>query len=50
MGIFVFKFLEWWYSENRFVTPQQPIPPPPDPPKVRPFVFFFVVHFHLFFF
>lgn len=34
-GIFLFKFLEWWYSENQnLVTQQQPIPPPPEPPKV----------------
>jgi peroxin-12 len=33
MGIFIFKFLEWWYTENRFVTTQQPIPSPPEPPK-----------------
>lgn len=33
-GIFLFKFLEWWYSENQnLVTQQQPIPPPPEPPK-----------------
>lgn len=33
--IFVFKFLEWWYSENRLNTTSEPIPPPPDPPKAR---------------
>eukprot|EP01122_Echinamoeba_exundans_P007236 TRINITY_DN2175_c0_g1_i1.p1 TRINITY_DN2175_c0_g1~~TRINITY_DN2175_c0_g1_i1.p1 ORF type:complete len:359 (+),score=52.42 TRINITY_DN2175_c0_g1_i1:69-1145(+) len=31
--IFVFKFLEWWYSENRLSTNAEPIPPPPDAPK-----------------
>jgi len=37
-GIFLFKFLEWWYSENRFVdTTAQAIPPAPEPPKVLSF-------------
>eukprot|EP01121_Diplochlamys_sp_Union-15-3_P021988 TRINITY_DN9223_c0_g1_i1.p1 TRINITY_DN9223_c0_g1~~TRINITY_DN9223_c0_g1_i1.p1 ORF type:complete len:174 (-),score=16.57 TRINITY_DN9223_c0_g1_i1:79-600(-) len=31
--IFFFKFLEWWYTENRVVSPNMPLPPPPEPPK-----------------
>eukprot|EP01130_Rhizamoeba_saxonica_P018822 TRINITY_DN9562_c0_g1_i1.p1 TRINITY_DN9562_c0_g1~~TRINITY_DN9562_c0_g1_i1.p1 ORF type:complete len:350 (+),score=38.45 TRINITY_DN9562_c0_g1_i1:126-1052(+) len=31
MTIFIFKFLEWWYSEPRMVQ-QNAIPPPPGPP------------------
>jgi len=32
--IFMFKFLEWWYTEaSRLTAPLLPIPPPPDPPK-----------------
>lgn len=28
-SLFFFKFLEWWYSENRIAAPTLPIPPPP---------------------
>jgi len=31
-SIFFFRFLEWWYSENRIVPPALPTPPPPPPP------------------
>ena len=37
--VFLFKFLEWWYSsESKLAAPhaQKPIPPPPDPPKKAP--------------
>jgi peroxin-12 len=32
-SLFLFKFLEWWYAENRQPTPALPTPPPPPPPK-----------------
>jgi hypothetical protein len=34
--LFVFKFLEWWYAENKQTAPALPTPPPPRPPSVRP--------------
>lgn len=33
MTVFFFKFLEWWYSENRLTGSSQPVPPPPEVPK-----------------
>eukprot|EP01112_Ceratiomyxa_fruticulosa_P010003 TRINITY_DN2625_c0_g3_i1.p1 TRINITY_DN2625_c0_g3~~TRINITY_DN2625_c0_g3_i1.p1 ORF type:complete len:417 (-),score=92.57 TRINITY_DN2625_c0_g3_i1:115-1266(-) len=33
--IFFFKFIEWWYSENRITQPPLPIPPPPIPPQTK---------------
>eukprot|EP01133_Synstelium_polycarpum_P018137 gene18137-21678_t len=35
-SVFLFKSLEWWYSENRSSPPSLPIPPPPSPPKRAP--------------
>ncbi|EGG24647.1 RING zinc finger-containing protein [Cavenderia fasciculata] len=32
-SVFLFKSLEWWYSENRISSPSVPVPPPPAPPK-----------------
>jgi peroxin-12 len=32
--LFVFKFLEWWYAENKQTAPALPTPPPPRPPLV----------------
>eukprot|EP01089_Gocevia_fonbrunei_P022447 TRINITY_DN9089_c0_g1_i1.p1 TRINITY_DN9089_c0_g1~~TRINITY_DN9089_c0_g1_i1.p1 ORF type:complete len:364 (-),score=43.42 TRINITY_DN9089_c0_g1_i1:46-1137(-) len=32
-ALFFFKFLEWWYAENRSPQPSLPTPPPPEPPK-----------------
>jgi hypothetical protein len=38
LAIFFFKFLEWWYADNTkgSVTSEEPLPPPPEPPKVEP--------------
>lgn len=34
LAVFFFKFLEWWYSEERLSgTVNKPIPPPPELPK-----------------
>eukprot|EP01132_Coremiostelium_polycephalum_P004977 gene4977-6198_t len=33
VSVFLFKSLEWWYSENRISAPSLPIPPPPSPTK-----------------
>ncbi|KAF2069560.1 hypothetical protein CYY_009116 [Polysphondylium violaceum] len=35
-SIFLFKSLEWWYSENRISAPSLPIPAPPTPAKRAP--------------
>ncbi|GAM23075.1 hypothetical protein SAMD00019534_062500, partial [Acytostelium subglobosum LB1] len=35
-SVFLFKSLEWWYSENRQSTPSLPVPPPPSIPKRAP--------------
>ncbi|PRP82606.1 hypothetical protein PROFUN_04911 [Planoprotostelium fungivorum] len=33
--IFLFKFLEWWYTESRLRGGDSlPLPPPPQPPKI----------------
>ncbi|KYQ89925.1 RING zinc finger-containing protein [Tieghemostelium lacteum] len=32
-SVFLFKSLEWWYSENRQSAPTLPVIPPPLPPK-----------------
>jgi len=35
-SIFFFKFLEWWYAENRVPSQTLPIPPPPKAlPKAK---------------
>jgi len=31
--IFLFKFLEWWYTDASQIATPPPIPPPPEPPK-----------------
>ncbi|KAI9592004.1 Pex12 amino terminal region-domain-containing protein [Syncephalis fuscata] len=37
MGMFFFKFLEWWYASDYHKRAQQrPIPPPPEPIKPSP--------------
>ncbi len=33
LAIFFFKFLEWWYAENRGPAQAMPTPPPPEPAK-----------------
>jgi len=33
--LFAFKFLEWWYAENKQSAPALPTPPPPRPPAVK---------------
>ncbi|EFA82231.1 RING zinc finger-containing protein [Heterostelium album PN500] len=35
-SVFLFKSLEWWYSENRASPPSLPVPPPPSQPKRAP--------------
>src|SRR3546814_8181028 len=36
LSVFLFKFLEWWYSNENLISPPQkdPIPPPPAPPEI----------------
>ncbi|KAM9955833.1 hypothetical protein ACTFIW_002038 [Dictyostelium discoideum] len=36
LSVFIFKSLEWWYSENRISAPTLPIPTPPTPSKRAP--------------
>ncbi|EGC39191.1 hypothetical protein DICPUDRAFT_148100 [Dictyostelium purpureum] len=36
LSVFIFKSLEWWYSENRITAPTLPIPTPPTPAKRAP--------------
>ena len=36
LGIFFFKFLEWWYSENKLAPQSRPVPRPPRAAPVRP--------------
>ncbi len=55
VGIFLFKFLEWWYSSENRLQPSRvlPVPPPPDEAQVIPQYFSFFLfprklfpHFH----
>ena len=38
LSVFLFRFLEWWYTENRLPPPSVPTPPPPSAPKVLPYL------------
>jgi hypothetical protein len=35
LSVFLFKFLEWWYSNENLISPpkRDPIPPPPELPS-----------------
>eukprot|EP01102_Stenamoeba_stenopodia_P005323 TRINITY_DN15916_c0_g1_i1.p1 TRINITY_DN15916_c0_g1~~TRINITY_DN15916_c0_g1_i1.p1 ORF type:complete len:418 (+),score=60.77 TRINITY_DN15916_c0_g1_i1:87-1256(+) len=37
LSIFLFKFLEWWYSNENLISPpkKDPIPPPPEAPTTH---------------
>lgn len=37
MAVFFFNFLEWWYRDanKSGVTEQEPLPPPPEPPRIN---------------
>lgn len=38
LAVFFFKFLEWWYTDSNKtgLTNEEPLPPPPEPPKLAP--------------
>ena len=36
LGIFAFKFLEWWYESANKLNPARTLPVPPPPPICRP--------------
>jgi len=33
ISLFLYRFLEWWFADNRVGTESRPIPPPPEPLK-----------------